>query len=131
MAFKKTYAFKKGSWDGTPADSNFTQSIDVFGSTNEFIDYVDADLVALIAEYVASGDVIQRTRALSGDGKVKINTTEYVDEAAHDAYASDPRWGAESEATKQYNVEEAPTPEDVGTFNEVEKIYYHSSAHLF
>lgn len=131
MSFKKTYAFIRGSWDGTPGDSNFSQSGTVFASTTEFADYADPDIASLVEEYVMSGDVTQRARALSADGKVRINTTEYVDEAAHDAYAGDSRWSAEIGATKAYDVEEAPTPEDVGTFNEGSGIYYHSSAHLF
>jgi len=131
MSFKKTYAFIRGSWDGTPGASNFTQSETVFGSTSEFADYVNPDIVSLVEEYIISGDIIQRAHALSADGKVRINTAEYVDEAAHDAYAADSRWSAEIGATKQYDVEKAPTPEDVGTFDEVNNIYYHSSAHLF
>ena len=131
MSFKKTYAFIRGSWDGTPGDSNFTQSEVVFESTSEFADYADQDIASLVGEYIESGDIVQRSRVLSADGKVRINTTEYIDEATHDAYAGDSRWAAESAATKSYNVEEAPTPEDVGTFNEGSRIYYHTSAHLF
>lgn len=131
MSFKKTYAFIKGSWDGTPGSSNFTQSETVFATPEEFADYADADIAALVSEYIAAGDIVHRSRAISGDGKVRINTAEYIDEAAHDAYAADSRWSAEIEATKGYNVEEAPTPEDVNTFNEAEGIYYHVVAHLF
>lgn len=133
MSYKKTYAFIRGTWDGVPGKSNFTQAPTVFATTREFTaNYpVDSQLGELVDEYVVSGSVTQRTKELSADGKVKINTTEYTDQAAHDSYAADPRWGAESTLTKAYNVEEAPTPEDVNTFNEELGIYYHSSAHLF
>jgi len=131
MSFKKTYAFIRGTWDGTPGSSNFTQDADVFATCEEFVDgYTpDADMIELVEEYIASGDIVNRARDLSSDGKVKINTTEFVDEAAHDACSADPRWNGESTVTKFYNVEEAPTPGDVNTFNG--DVYYHSSAHLF
>jgi len=133
MSFKKTYAFIRGTWDGTPGSSNFVQDADVFASTEEFLgDYVpDADIAELVDEYVNSGDIINRSRDLSADGKVKINTTEFIDEAAHDAYAVDARWAAEAALTKAYDVELAAAPEDVNTFDEPGRIYYHSSAHLF
>ena len=131
MAFKKTYAFIKGSWDGTPGSSNFTQEATVFSTPGEFFaSYTpDANISALVDEYVASGDIVSRASDLSADGKVKINTTDFLDEAAHDACVADPRWDAESTLTKAYDVELAPAPEDVNTFNG--DVYYHSSAHLF
>lgn len=133
MAYKRTYAFIRGTWDGAPGSSNFTQDVDTFTTSEEFIsDYgQDVDIKDLTEEYMASGDVTNKVRELSADGKVKITTTEYVDEAAHDAYAGDSRWAAEFSLTKAYNVELAPIPEDVGTFNEGERVYYHSVAHLF
>ena len=132
MSFKKTYAFIKGSWDGTPGSSNFTQDATVFATPEEFVsDYSSADSKAVVDEYNTSGDVVQRAIGLSADGKVKLNTIEYIDEAAHDAYVADGRWGDEEAATKVYDVELAAAPEDVNTFNEPGKIYYHSSAHLF
>jgi len=95
MAFKKTYAFIKGSWDGTPGSSNFTQDPATFATPEDFIDYSDQDLKDLVGEYVGSGDITQRARDMSADGKVKNNTTEYVDEAAHDLYAGDSSWASE------------------------------------
>ena len=131
MSYKRTYAFTRGTWDGTPGSSNFTQDPTVFATTEEFIaGYTpDADLAALILEYETSGDILVRSRELSVDGKVKINTTEFFDQAAHDACAADIRWNVESELSRAFDVEEAPVPEDVNTFNG--DIYYHSSAHLF
>jgi len=131
MAFKKTYALIKGSWDGTPGSSNFSQESTVFSTPEEFFsDYAaDVNIVSILNEYIASGDIIQRARVLSSDGKVKINTTEFIDEAAHDAFVADNRIDAESILTKCFTVEEAPTPEDVNTFNG--DVYYHSAAHLF
>jgi len=132
MSFKISYAFIKGSWDGTPGSSNFTQSTDVFATPAEFYaSYSSVDSKAVVDEYNVSGDIVQRAIAISADGKVKINTIEYIDEAAHDAYVADGRWSAEESATKVYNVEEAAAPEDVNTFDEGNEIYYHSSAHLF
>jgi len=131
MSFKKTYAFIRGTWDGAPGSSNFTQDSAVFATPEEFVvGYTpDPDIEALLNEYTTSGDIISRSRDLSSDGKVKINTTEFIDETACNACAADSRWGGESELTKAYNVEEAPAPEDVNTFNG--DVYYHSSAHLF
>jgi len=131
MAFKKTSAFIRGTWDGTPDESNFTQDADVFVDPLDFFDYVDAGLVALVDEYETSGDLVTRMEELSADGKVLICTKEYVDEAAHTAFAADPRWSTEDSVTKKYDVELAAAPEDVGTFDEVNQIYFHSSAHLF
>ena len=131
MAYKITHALIKGTWDGTPGSSNFTQDPAVFATVEEFFsDYAsDQDMVDVLNEYLASGDITQRARALSVDGKVKINTTEFIDEAAHDAFVGDPRIDAENVLTKCFSVEEAPTPGDVNTFNG--DIYYHSAAHLF
>jgi len=133
MSFKKTYAFIRGSWDGTPGSSNFTQDPDVFTTCKEFVENYtpDVDISELIHEYETSGDIINRSKELSLDGKVKINTTEFINEAAANACAADPRWDGESTLTKAYVVELAPTPEDVNTFDEPGGIYYHSSAHLF
>lgn len=133
MSYKKTYAFIKGSWDGIPESSNFIQEATVFSSPEEFLaDYKEnPELSSVINEYVASGDIIVRTRDLSEDGKVKINTTEFIDEAAHDACSADSRWDGETEVTKSYSVEKASTPEDINTFDEPGRIYYHSVAHLF
>lgn len=89
MAFKKTYAFIRGTWDGVPGESNFTQDPTVFASPEEFVAdyYDDINLTEVVTEFVGSGDIINRARAMSADGKVKINTTEFFDEAAHDSCA--------------------------------------------
>jgi len=132
MSFKKTLAFIKGSWDGVPGESNFTQSETVHAALPEFIDYdISKDIANIIDEYVASGDLMNRQKELSADGKVLISTKEYVDEASWTSFREDSRWDQESAVTKGYDVELAAAPEDVGTFHEGNRIYYHSSAHLF
>lgn len=131
MAFKITEAYIRGTWDGTPYSSNFAQDATVFTSRwvpDFYADYVAGDVAAVVAEYDAV--IIQRKRSITEDGKVMINTIEFPDEATHDTYMADPRWANEEAATKKYAVEEAPTPEDVNTFDEGLEIYYHTTAHL-
>lgn len=129
MAYKKTYAFIRGTWDGEASTSNFTQDNTIFASVDEFYqDYSNIDINSLINEYEG---LVTRSKTISADGKVMIVTTEYVDEAMHNAYAYDSRWEAAAAASRGYEVKEAPTPEDVNTFNEGSRIYYHSVAHLF
>ena len=131
MSFKKTYAFIRGEWSGDP--EIFTKSNNSFNSTEDFIeDYTQNPLIVeLVNEYIESGLVIRREKIMSEDGKVKINTTEYLNEDAHNSYANDERWEAEKNLTKSYVVAEAPTPEDINTFDEELNIYYHSSEYLF
>lgn len=130
--FKKTSAFIKGTWDGVPDESNFTQNEEVYASRQEFIaDCVNEDIYDLANEYKISGDVIEPTLfELSADGKVLIFTRTFVDQSAWERYKSDSRWEPQNSLIKGYNVEAAPTPEQIGTFNEVEGIYYHSVAEL-
>lgn len=131
MSFKKTSAFIRGTWDGAPDASNFTQDATVFATPAEFTAYADADMIALFTEYINSGDVLNFDKDLSSDDKVLISTIEYVDEAAWTAFKNDARWAAENDVTKLYDVELAAAPEDVNTFDEPGRVYYHSSAHLF
>ncbi len=133
MAFMKTYAFTRGTWDGEIGNSNFVQDPEVFATVEEFLaDYTqDADIIELVGEYVLSGDLIANQKELSADGKVLIFTKEYFDESSWGSFRADARWASENEATKIYDVEVPAAPEDVGTFDEGNRIYYHSSANLF
>jgi len=131
MAFKKTYAFIRGTWDGTPGSSNFTQSNDIFITKEEFTSYVTADMINIVEEYLASGDIIQRASELSADGKTLVVTTEFIDESTHDDYLSDSRWDDEPANVKYYDVAEATMPADIGTFDEGNKLYFAESEHLF
>jgi len=128
--FKKTSAFIKGTWDGTPDESNFTQSEEEYSSPDDFVDYSCLDTKNISRDYTDSGVLISTTKTMSADGKVMISTKEYLDEASWNIYRQDERWAAENAVTKKYDVEIAPTPEQVGTFNEEERVYYHSVAHL-
>lgn len=130
MSFMKTRAYIRGSWDGVPGESNFTQNETEYTSVVNFYDYKNDDIEEVLAEYLMSGDLINRVKEMSVDGKVLISTKDYIDEAAYVAFSADPRWSGEEAVSKGYDVEEAPTPEDVNTFNEGSRIYYHSSAHL-
>lgn len=131
MSFKKTSAFIKGSWDGVPDESNFIQSETLHANLLEFTNYVDSGITNLLSEYDISGDIVLRQGILTADGKVMITTKEFVDEATWNTFRQDSRWDTENVVTKKYDVEEAPTPEQVNTFDEINQIYYHSSAHLF
>lgn len=131
MSFKKTSAFIKGSWDGTPDESNFIQSGIIHVNILEFVNYVDDGIRSLLDEYDSSGDLINRLTELSPDGKVLISTKEYLDEDIWNMFRNDLRWNTENVVTKKYDVEIASAPEDVNTFDEGNRIYYHSSAHLF
>ena len=133
MAYKISFAFKKGTWDGVPEASNFTQSETTYNDTAEFaLDYSNADITAIINEYVGANQITNRQSIIVvPDGKVRINTTEFIDEATRLTYSADSRWAAEEAVTKGYAVELAPTPEDVNTFDEDLEVYYHTSEHLF
>jgi len=131
MAFKKTHALIRGSWAGDPYDSIFTQYPTVFETPQEFFSYVEENLTELILEYETGGNITNRQRELSTDGKVLISTIEFDEEASYNDFISDPRLEVEETYTKTYVVAEAPTPGDVNTFDEPSNTYYHTSDHLF
>ena len=131
MSFKKTSAFIRGAWDGEPDVSDFTQEATVFADPSEFVTYADAGISELIDEYITAGKILQSAKEISADGKVLITTREFDEETSWEAFKDDSRWDTEISVTKKYDVELAPAPEDVNTFDEDNLIYYHSSAHLF
>jgi hypothetical protein len=131
MAFKKTYVLKRGTWDGTPYESNFTQDAGSFASISEFLSYVDQPLLDFGNAAYSTGDVIRNEKMLSTDGKLMFSTKEYVDEATHDAYVNNVVFATEEAATKSYTVELTEVSEEVGTFDEENRIYYSDFEHLF
>jgi len=133
MSFKKTWAFVRGSWDGVPWESSFTKDDSAYISVEDFnADFIsDPDMADLVSEYLASGALINSARELDATGKVRLNTIEFIDEETFTAYVTDPRTAAEKEVTYAYHVEEASTPEQIGSFDEVNRVYYHTVAHLF
>jgi len=131
MSFKITEAYIRGSWDGVPGESNFTQDDKVVTSRlsiDFYSDYADEDIYDIIDEYRPY--VLDRMRYITPDGKVMINTIVFVDKDVHDQYMADPRWESEKKATKKYKVVKAEREEDINTFDEENGIYYHSSEHL-
>ena len=131
MAFKKSYALKRGTWSGTPYESDFTQDETVFASIAEFLSYVDENLLNFSYAAYNNGYIIRTEKMLSPDGKMLYTTKEFIDEASHDAYINDSTFSVEEEVTKVYTIQLAEQPEDVDTFDEVNRIYYTHFEHLF
>jgi len=130
--FTKTSALIRGTWDGVPDESKFTQNEGEYATKDDFVnDFANPDLSSLVNEYKISGDVFgEANYEMSADGKVLIFTRTFRDEVVWNIFKEDSGWATENAVTKLYDVVVAPTPEQIGTFNETERLYYHSVAHL-